>query len=72
MTRFVREDTEADRQAKLDAKREDLWGNHPELVIEEAGGAQWLLEQYMNNMDNGWLKWRLEAAAERLVMKGDL
>lgn len=65
-------DKEADRLAAIDAKSDALWGNHPDLVIQEAGGAQWLLEQYMSTLDADWLKKRLVSACDRLAAKGDL
>lgn len=72
MTHFAREDTAADRQAALDAKSDALWGEHPELVIKEAGGAEYLLKSHMMAMNSGWLNHTLEAACERLATKGDL
>lgn len=72
MTHYVREDTQADLDAEHVAKTDALWGNHPEAVINEAGGALWLLSEYMATTDADWLNKRLNDACERLDAKGDL
>lgn len=65
-------DTQSDIDAAHVAKTDALWGNHPEAVIDEAGGAVYLLKSHMMAMNSGWLNKRLNDACERLARKGDL
>lgn len=65
-------DTQSDIDAAHVAKTDALWGNHPEAVIDEAGGAVYLLKSHMVAMNSGWLNNALEAACERLASKVDL